>query len=332
MGQPIQGDSTSVNQAGVLGTNTDQGGRGVYGESFNGFGVWGFSQASTGVTGDSTNGHGVLGHSANEHGVWGESDNGSGVVGIGHKWIGVYGQADDQVGVFGQSTTGKGVVGLSKGASTGVEGTSTDGIGVWGSSANFEGVHAETNSTVTAAIAAYNLNPNGTGAAIYAKKAGGGNAGFFEGDLYVTGTVTAKVDVHIQNADFAEEFTVTDETEAGEVMVLTENGTLTQSTKAYDKKVVGVISGAGKYKPGIIMDKQNNTENRKPIAMMGKVYCKVDADVSPIETGDMLTSSDIPGYAMKALDPFKAFGSVIGKALAALKEGKGLIPILVVLQ
>ena len=62
----------------------------------------------------------------------------------------------------------------------------------------------------------------------------------------------------------------------------------------YDKKVVGVLSGAGNYKPGIILDKQNNDVNRKPIAMMGKVFCKVDADASPIETGDMLTTSNIP--------------------------------------
>jgi hypothetical protein len=46
----------------------------------------------------------------------------------------------------------------------------------------------------------------------------------------------------------------------------------------------------------------------------------------------MLTTSNVPGYAMKAIDPFKAFGAIIGKALASLKEGKGMIPILVVLQ
>ena len=32
---------------------------------------------------------------------------------------------------------------------------------------------------------------------------------------------------------------------------------------------------------------------------------------------------------MKAIDPLKAFGAVIGKALASLSEGEGLIPILV---
>ena len=35
---------------------------------------------------------------------------------------------------------------------------------------------------------------------------------------------------------------------------------------------------------------------------------------------------------MKAADPFKAFGTVIGKALRPLEAGQGLIPILVALQ
>jgi hypothetical protein len=35
---------------------------------------------------------------------------------------------------------------------------------------------------------------------------------------------------------------------------------------------------------------------------------------------------------MKAADPTKAFGAVIGKALRPLASGKGLIPILIALQ
>jgi hypothetical protein len=46
----------------------------------------------------------------------------------------------------------------------------------------------------------------------------------------------------------------------------------------------------------------------------------------------MLTTSSTPGHAMKAADPFKAFGSVIGKALMPLDEGRGLIQIIVALQ
>ena len=36
--------------------------------------------------------------------------------------------------------------------------------------------------------------------------------------------------------------------------------------------------------------------------------------------------------AMKAADPARAFGAVIGKALRPMREGCGLIPILVSLQ
>jgi hypothetical protein len=35
---------------------------------------------------------------------------------------------------------------------------------------------------------------------------------------------------------------------------------------------------------------------------------------------------------MKATKPSKAFGAVIGKALRPLKDGQGLIPILIALQ
>ena len=55
-----------------------------------------------------------------------------------------------------------------------------------------------------------------------------------------------------------------------------------------------------------------------PVALVGKVYCKVDASYSPIEVGDLLTTSLTPGHAMKANDHVKAFGAVIGKALRRL--------------
>jgi hypothetical protein len=241
-------------------------------------------------------------HSVNNGGVIGinvdhlNAEQGFGVIGRGR--IGISGESNAGIGVHGISKTGQGILGES-----------TDQAGVVGVSEKFIGVWAESKNS---------LQPG-----VFGK---GALAARFEGDVEVSG------DIRLTNADFAEDFDVVIETEPGEVMVLTESGILEPSSKAYDKKVVGVISGAGNYKPGIILDKQNNNNNRKPIAMMGKVYCKVDADASPIETGDMLTTSMIPGYAMKAIDPFKAFGAVIGKALASLREGKGLIPILVTLQ
>jgi hypothetical protein len=59
------------------------------------------------------------------------------------------------------------------------------------------------------------------------------------------------------------------------------------------------------------------------------VYCKVDAATGPIRVGDLLTTSATYGCAMKAVDPLRAFGALIGKALGNHDSGIGLIPILV---
>jgi hypothetical protein len=149
-----------------------------------------------------------------------------------------------------------------------------------------------------------------------------------DGNVKVTG------DILLTNADCAEDFDIhaAEQIEPGTVMVLGEEGKLEQSQKAYDKRVAGVVSGAGDYKPGIVLDKQQSSGTRKPIALLGKVYCKVDAQYGAIGVGDLLTTAPTPGYAMKADDPLKAFGAVIGKALRPLAEGQGLIPILIALQ
>ena len=104
------------------------------------------------------------------------------------------------------------------------------------------------------------------------------------------------------------------------------------SNQAYDRRVAGVVSGAGNYKPAVILDRHATKTPRRPLALMGKVYCRVDASESPIAIGDLLTTSATPGHAMKAENPALAFGAVIGKALRPLASGRGLVPILVALQ
>lgn len=329
----VLGDSTTFN--GVRGTTTAPGQGGVAGisdvhnpdpanhpENNPGPGVYGQSDG-TAVWGESTTWVGVYGHSNTGHGVWGESLEGTGTIGIGHKGPGVHGKS---VGV------GHGVLGEHTGNGIGTAGTSVNGVGVWGGSETFEAVHAETKSPVTAAIAAYNLNPDGTGAGIYAKKVGVGDkavAGFFEGDVVVTGDIKL-----LGGNDVAENFSVTNFNSAfpGCVMTFKKDGSLEVCNKAYDKRAAGVISGAGDYKPGLILGKKETEKDRMPIALMGKVFCMADADFGAIEVGDLLTTSSTTGHAMKASEPYKAFGAVIGKALKSLDFGKGLIPILVTLQ
>lgn len=280
-------------------TTHDKGGAGIVGISKNWIGVYGESKTSVAVQGKGTQKGSI--------GVWGETPadgGGAGVVGINNAaWLGVHGIARGEGGhgVWGETTHDKG------------------GAGVIGTSKNWIGVHGESQTSI----------------GIYGR---GPIAGFFEGEVQVTG------DIKLLNAgDCAEDFDIDESeskqnVEAGTVMVLTENGSLQTSYQEYDKKVAGIVSGASGYKPGIILDgknvddPKNKNKERLPIALIGKVYCKVDARESPIEIGDLLTTSFTKGYAMKAEDPLKAFGAVIGKALGSIKQGMGMIPVLVTLQ
>lgn len=152
--------------------------------------------------------------------------------------------------------------------------------------------------------------------------------------LHVAGNIAVNGDIRLLNADCAEDFDICESADAepGTVMVLGDDGALQPSSEPYDKRVAGVVSGAGQYRPGIVLDKLETGRPRKPIALMGKVYCKVDAGFGEIAAGDLLTTSPTPGHAMKVADPSRALGTVIGKALRAFREGQGLVPVLIALQ
>jgi hypothetical protein len=343
----VLGYTTAAGHAGVAGACDEGDGNGVYGRSKNVDGVVGYSLATghSGVAGvnEQGDGNGVYGRSTKQAGVYGESKGFNGVLGQttadGHAGVagvsdegngnGVYGRSKNRNGVYGVSSAAEhsGVVGQNDNG-TGVLGRSKSSRGVWGLSDTAEGVIAQTKSSTTAALAAYQSNPDSNTAALYAKHDGNRTAAFFEGDVEVTG------DIRLRNADCAEDFDIAglEKVEPGTVMVIDSEGSLRECDRAYDKCVAGVISGAGSYKPAMILDKQESSKNRMPIALMGKVYCKVDASYGAIEVGDLLTTSSTPGHAMKVSDPMKAFGSVIGKALRPLTSGEGLIPILIALQ
>lgn len=139
----------------------------------------------------------------------------------------------------------------------------------------------------------------------------------------------------LRNADCAEDLDVAGgdaPIEPGTVMIIGGDGRLSPSIRPYDRCVAGVVSGAGDLKPGSVLGRDPDAGARLPIALTGRVWCRVDASSAPIETGDLLTTSSAAGHAMKALEPGRAFGAVIGKALAPLHSGQGLIPILVALQ
>ncbi|MGE5763294.1 MAG: hypothetical protein ACM3ZF_05285 [Mycobacterium leprae] len=145
-------------------------------------------------------------------------------------------------------------------------------------------------------------------------------------DLVVTG------DVLLQSADCAEDFEADDPelVERGTVMVVGSPAHLRASSCAYDTRMAGVVSGARDLRPAIRLNHQGDAEsNRVPIALLGRVMCKVEADSALVTIGDLLTTSDTPGHA--AGDRNRAFGAIFGKAMAAVARGS-LIPVLVALQ
>jgi hypothetical protein len=115
-------------------------------------------------------------------------------------------------------------------------------------------------------------------------------------------------------------------------IVADDAGRLCRCTEAYDRKVAGIVSGAGALKPGIVLGRDGVAGRSRPIALAGRVNCQVDARYGPVEVGSLLTTSSTPGHAMRAVDERRAFGAVIGKALAPLAAGQALVPILVALQ
>jgi hypothetical protein len=141
-------------------------------------------------------------------------------------------------------------------------------------------------------------------------------------------------DIELLNADAAEDFDVVSgqSPQPGDVMVLDDEGLLQLSQRPYDRRVAGVVAGAGGYRPGIVLGRDPSRRARVPIALVGRVVCKAQAADQPIAVGDLLTTSALPGYAMRATDHNRAFGAVLGKAMGRLEAGRGLVPVIVTLR
>jgi hypothetical protein len=136
-------------------------------------------------------------------------------------------------------------------------------------------------------------------------------------------------------ADLAEPFAMShgDVTPGSVVIIDTKNpGKLRKSAAAYDKKVAGIVSGADGIRPGISMIQEDMLEAGENVALSGRVYVKANTSGGAIEPGDLLTTSDIPGEAMKAADHTRAQGAILGKAMTALPKGEGTVLVLVTLQ
>ena len=195
-------------------------------------------------------------------------------------------------------------------------------------------------STSTAAITARNA---GGGSAIVGKANSGSLLRLFSiapdtlrfvvannGDVCADGSITQN-----GGCDLAENMAVRgriDRYQSGDVLVLSETdiGWLEHSREIYSRRVAGIISTQPGYHLGA--NAFGHEANQVPVALSGIVPCRVSTENGPIEVGDLLVTSSAPGVAMRATDPARAFGAVIGKAMEPLSEGESRIQVLVGLQ
>lgn len=194
-----------------------------------------------------------------------------------------------------------------------------------------EGAASSTISLLTA-------ETNTQGATLIMRNAAGTATIELDADFNGVGRVIAD-EVQVNGADLSENFDIASaagvEVEPGMVVSLdpANPGKLLLSSKSFDRTVAGIVSGAGGIKPGMFMGQKGTVADGKhPVALTGRVYCYVDASNGAVQVGDLLTTSDTPGHAMKVADPAKAAGAIIGKAMTNLESGRGLVLVLVSLQ
>jgi hypothetical protein len=283
----------------------------TYGSSSDGIKIETSSDGSYGVRAYTRgyNSQGVQGRSKQDIGVAGYSENYYGVFGKGK--VGGYFAADpaivqpQSIGLIGESTTNGGIGIKARGET-----------GLWVES----------------------IRDTGPALVVW-RGPSGGLAADFQGNVRIskysgtTGTYGTAVMELGEGLDYSEGFNVSEtEITPGTVLVIDpENlGALRMSTEAYDRKVAGIVSGAGGLDSAIKVGGEQFDEN---VALAGRVYCNVDTSYGAIEAGDLLTTSATPGYAMVVREYEKAQGAILGKAMERLDEGQqGQILVLVTLQ
>ena len=215
------------------------------------------------------------------------------------------------------------------------------GLAVTGaSSPNYPGsagVFIEKFGTTAGAVYAYNYNTS-TPLSL-ALNSPGGNVGIGtltpQNTLDVNGITRTHSIIITGGSDLAEPFRMSKgKIPQGAVVVIDEEhpGQLKKSTSAYDTHVAGVVSGANGINPGIALHQEGALDGGQNVALSGRVYVLADATRGAIHPGDLLTTSDTPGHAMKATDRIRAQGAILGKAMTGLSTGKGMVLVLVTLQ
>jgi len=331
--------SVTANVTAVTGTTKNNGATGASGVSGLATSTSGITNGVSGTNASATNGaNGVLGVATATTGiVFGVQGFASSAQGVGVQGVNNVNSAPS-----GFIATGvQGITTAASGLAIGVSGTSvsTNGIGVQGG-APWEGLVGVNQICTSSGCVGQPGN-----AGVFTTGPGGnvllGNVtdnnfhwipvvridsagkGFFDGGTQMGG------------ADFAESvhYAGKGTREAGDLMAIDDRGKrqIVLAREPYSTLVAGIYS----TKPGVLATPHKMADTASgeiPLAIVGIVPCKVTAENGPIRAGDLLVSSSTAGYAMKGTDHTRMLGAVVGKALEALPDGKGVIEVLVTLQ
>ncbi len=142
----------------------------------------------------------------------------------------------------------------------------------------------------------------------------------------ITGTITGNWTVASGSrlgatyADLAEYYEGDSDYDPGTVLIFGGEKEVTASTDMNDTRLAGVVT----TNPAFVMNEEQ-TGIKICVALAGRVPCKV---IGRVKKGDMLTTSNTPGYAVKATTP--TLGAIIGKAIEDKDYGEaGVIQVAV---
>lgn len=107
------------------------------------------------------------------------------------------------------------------------------------------------------------------------------------------------------------------------------SGKLIITKDANDPLLAGVISGANGIDPGMLMGQEGTiADGEYPITLTGRAYVKANHTGGKILPGDLISSSEVLGEAMKANIDKIVHGSILGKALTNIDDA-GYVLVLV---